>query len=57
MMAVVKAFTEFSEEEIGKQGKIASTDADEEKRKKAKRFQIEMIAYNMRALRGDFDLF
>ena len=54
-MATVKGLTEFSEEDIRKQSEIARTDQDEEKRKKAKRFQLEMMAYNARSLRGDFD--
>ena len=56
-MTTVKGLTEFSEKDIRKQGEIARTDPDEEKRKKAKRFQLEMMAYNARALRGDFDTY
>lgn len=54
-MAIVKALTEFSAKEIRKQGEISRAAIDEEKRKKAKRLQLEMMAYNARALRGDFD--
>ena len=56
-MVVVKGFTEFSQRDINKQDEIARTDPDEEKRKKAKRFVLEMMTYNARALRGDFDTY
>lgn len=56
-MATVKGLTEFTSEEIKKAGEVARTDPDEDKRKKAKRFQLEMMAYNARALRGDFDTY
>lgn len=56
-MAIVKGLTEFSDKEIRKQGEIARTDEDEQKREKAKQFQLEMMAYNARALRGDFDTY
>ncbi|MGB1266176.1 MAG: hypothetical protein ACPG6L_10660 [Nereida ignava] len=54
-MVVVKGLTEFSQEEIKKAGEAARSEADEVKREKAKQFQLEMMAYNARALRGDFD--
>ena len=57
VMVVVKGFTEFSQRDINKQDEIARTDPDEEKRKKAKRFVLEMMTYNARALRGDFDTY
>ena len=56
-MATVKGLTEFFRDDIKKAGETARTDPVEEKRKKAKLFQLEMMAYNARALRGDFDTY
>lgn len=54
-MTVVKGYTEFTQEEMKKADHVANTDPDEKKRNRARRFKLEMMAYNARALRGDFD--
>lgn len=54
-MTTVKALKEFSDKEIQKAREIAKSDPDPDKRLKAERFKMEMMAYNARALRGDFD--
>ena len=54
-MAKVTGYTEFSDEEIRDQEQKARQAETEEQRKKAKRFKLEMMAYNLRAARGDFD--
>jgi len=54
-MANVKALKEFTPEEMKKADCVAKTDPDEKKRERAKRFKLEMMVYNARALRGDFD--
>ena len=54
-MVKVHAQKEFTDEQIKRQREIAKTDPDQKKRDRAKRAVLEMQAYNMRALRGDFD--
>jgi hypothetical protein len=54
-MTTIKAFKEFSDKGIQKQGEISRTSDDEAKRKKAKRFRLEMMVYSLRSERGDFD--
>lgn len=54
-MAVVKGLTEFTDKEIKAAGDIAKTSDDADKAKRAKQFQLEMMAYNARSMRGDFD--
>ena len=51
-MTKIKALKEFTDKDI----KAVSEHATDDKaRKKAHRFKMEMLAYNARALRGDFD--
>ena len=54
-MIKVTAFKEFSREDIANQTLIPKENDDVEKRKKAHKYKMEMLAYNARALRGDFD--
>ena len=56
-MATVKGFTEFSDKEIREQLERAKSNETDAKKEKAKRYALEMMAYNMRALRGDFDTY
>lgn len=56
-MVTVKGFTTFSDEEISKQRRISESEDDPAKREKARRAVLEMVAYNIRAARGDFDTY
>lgn len=54
-MATVKGLIEFTDEEIKRAGEIARDEPDEKRRERYRRGQLEMMAYNLRAARGDFD--
>ena len=56
-MATVKGFTEFSDKEIREQLEKAKSAETKEERNKARLFALEMIGYNARSLRGDFDTY
>ena len=54
-MATVKAMKEFTPEELSKASEVAKNDPDEARRTRARKFKLEMMTYNARSLRGDFD--
>lgn len=53
----IRAQKDFSERDIKAKLKEAKNSDSEEDRRKASRLAAEMMAYNLRSIRGDFDTY